>query len=113
MTALPAEKLEMQDCMTFSCLTCWDSPTCGLTPKGSGTMEGCKLWRCPVCRGPWWATSMNHNECLRTGVPNGVFYRDGSHMTPLNDANGHAMDGPYCRVHHSCLCGLSMNRKGF
>ena len=88
-----------------SCYGCTDNKTCNLPPR-QDTMEGCRKWRCSVCRSPWWASAMDHNKCIATGVPNGVIYQDGSHMKPLSDRSGHYMThgNAYCSVHSSWRC---------
>ena len=90
-----------------SCYHCSDNETCNLGPRQSD-MDGCPKWRCRICRGPWWATSMDHGACVATGVPNGVFYHDGSHMKPLSDRSGHYMThgGAYCEIHASWRCQI-------
>jgi len=88
----------------LSCHNCADNETCGLDYRVD--LAGCTKWRCRVCRGPWWVTSMAHERCIETGVPNGIFYHDGGHMAPLSDASGHYMThgGIYCEIHKSWRC---------
>jgi hypothetical protein len=88
------------------CHYCADNPTCNLPARAA--LDGCQKWRCQVCRGPWWATSMDHAACIATGVPNGIHYRDGSTRKPLSDSSGHYMThgGAYCEIHQSWRCLL-------
>lgn len=91
----------------LSCHTCADNQTCNLDYR-QDSMAGCKKWRCQICRGPWWCISMAHDKCMETGVPNGIYYHDGSHRAPLSDASGHLMThgGAYCEIHKSWRCGI-------
>lgn len=101
-----AEKIESGPGL-LSCYYCADNLTCNLEPRRE-SMAGCQKWRCHVCRGPWWCTSLAHDKCMATGVPNGVTYHDGSSMKPLSDRSGHYMThgGIYCEVHQSWRCNI-------
>ena len=97
--------------LLHGCKNCADAATCNLPDrctKGGGM--GCEKWRCEVCRGPWWAISMNHRKCLDTGVPNGIRYHDGSAMKPMSFASGHILAGEYCQVHKSTRCAMRINK---
>jgi len=106
MTSLAAEKIETLPGL-HTCFTCADNMGCNLEMRCE-SMAGCLKWRCRVCRGPWWCVSMAHDKCMETGVPNGVFYQDGSSMVSLSDSSEHYLRSGYCSVHKSWRCGLEI-----